>query len=72
MVTVTRMDEISTVVTTAGLCGVNIWVNVNLGILSSMGATCDGLLDGSIVLVAVRDVEVEDSALEVNNVLMMA
>ena len=72
MVTVTRMDEISTVVTTAGLCSVNIWVNVNLGILSSMGATCDGLLDGSIVLVAVRDVEVEDSALEVSNVLMMA
>ena len=72
MVTVTRMDEISTVVTTAGLCGVNIWVNVNLGILSSMGATCDGLLDGSIVLVAVRDVEVEDGALDVNNVSMMA
>ena len=72
MVTVTRMDEISTVVTTAGLCSVNIWVNVNLGILFSMGATCDELLDGSIVLVAVRDVEVEDSALEVNNVLMMA
>ena len=72
MVTVTRMDEISTVVTTAGLCSVNIWVNVNLGILSSMGATCDELLDGSIVLVAVRDVEVEDGALDVNNVSMMA
>ena len=66
-ITVTRIDEVCTIVITMGLSGVGIWVTVGAS-FKEVGIVCRELSDVSVVLVVTTVLEAEDDELVVGDV----
>ena len=66
-ITVTRIDEVCTIVITMGLSGVGIWVTVGAS-FKEVGIVCRELSGVSVVLVVTTVLEAEDDELVVGDV----